>query len=230
MTSRRVTVLAIAAVVLLAPAPAYAPALTSLPALPMAGILGGVFGGIGHALLGAFSWTIGLASKFLLTTIAALVKMLIPHSWVHQGLQIMQWIVAVPNYAGKVTSPGGGTAYGFAGINALRDVFMWLGIAIAPLTLVYATSRAMIGEGDPVGDPAAADARRQRRDRLLPVLVGAGGRARRPGHQRDPDASPQVTQRPVQADGLRRRRRRARRLAAGRPRADGRDRRWSCSA
>jgi len=43
--------------------------------------------------------------------------------------------------------------YGFSGINALRDVFMWLGIAIAPLTLVYATSRAMIGEGDPVAIP-----------------------------------------------------------------------------
>ena len=49
-----------------------------------------------------------LATKFILTTIAALVKMLIPHSWVHKGLQIMQWIVAVPDYAGKVTSPGGG--------------------------------------------------------------------------------------------------------------------------
>ena len=79
--------------------------------------------------------------------------MLIPHSWVHKGLQIMQWIVAVPDYAGKVTSPGGGHVYGFAGINALRDVFTWLGVAIAPLTLVYATSRAMIGEGDPVGIP-----------------------------------------------------------------------------
>ena len=32
-------------------------------------------------------------------------------------------------------------------------MFTWLGIAIAPLTLVYATSRAMIGEGDPVGIP-----------------------------------------------------------------------------
>ena len=153
MTSRRLTCLAIAAVALLAPTPAYAAGPHVAAGLPVAGILGSVFGGIGHALLGAFSWTIGLASKFVLTTIAALVKMLIPHSWVHQGLAIMQWIVAVPDYAGKVTSPGGGTAYGFAGINALRDTFMWLGIAIAPLTLVYATSRAMIGEGDPVGIP-----------------------------------------------------------------------------
>jgi len=119
----------------------------------LGGLAGGVFSSIGHAVLGAFSWTIGLASQFILTTIAALVRMLIPRSWVHDGLQIMQWIVAVPDYAAKITSPGGGHAYGFGGVNALRDVFMWLGVAIAPLTLVYATSRAMIGEGDPVAIP-----------------------------------------------------------------------------
>ena len=119
----------------------------------LGGAVGSIFSTIGGAILGAFTWTIGLATKFILTTIAALVKMLIPHAWVHKGLQIMQWIVAVPDYAGKVTSPGGGHVYGFAGINALRDVFTWLGVAIAPLTLVYATSRAMIGECDPVGIP-----------------------------------------------------------------------------
>ncbi len=128
--------------------------LAGIPVLStLGGLVGGVFGTIGHAVLGAFTWTIGLAGNFILTTIAALVKLLIPQSWVHKGLQIMQWIVAVPDYAGKVTTPGGWHQYGFAGINALRDVFTWLGIAIAPLTLVYATSRAMIGEGDPVGIP-----------------------------------------------------------------------------
>ena len=147
-------------VLLLSPAPAYAAGghvplvIAGIPVLStLGGLAGDVFSGIGHAVLGAFTWTIGLATKFILTTIAALVKMLIPHSWVHKGLQIMQWIVAVPDYAGKVTGPGGGHVYGFAGINALRDVFTWLGVAIAPLTLVYATSRAMIGEGDPVGIP-----------------------------------------------------------------------------
>ena len=160
--ARRATRLALASlgVLLLSPAPAYAAGghvplvIAGIPVLStLGGLAGDVFSGIGHAVLGAFTWTIGLATKFILTTIAALVKMLIPHSWVHKGLQIMQWIVAVPDYAGKVTGPGGGHVYGFAGINALRDVFTWLGVAIAPLTLVYATSRAMIGEGDPVGIP-----------------------------------------------------------------------------
>jgi len=157
MALRRVTLLALAAL-LLAPASASAAAahlaLVSADILgTLGGLAGSVFSSIGHAVLGAFSWTIGLASQFILTTIAALVRMLIPRSWVHEGLAVMRWIVAVPDYAGKISSPGGGQAYGFAGINALRDVFMWLGVAIAPLTLVYATGRAMIGDGDPVGIP-----------------------------------------------------------------------------
>jgi hypothetical protein len=161
-TARCATRVALVAlgVMLLSSAPAYAagghvPLVTaSIPIIgPVLSTVGSIFSTISGAILGAFTWTIGLATKFILTTIAALVKMLIPHSWVHKGLQIMQWIVAVPDYAGKVTGPGGGHVYGFAGINALRDVFTWLGLAIAPLTLVYATSRAMIGEGDPVGIP-----------------------------------------------------------------------------
>jgi len=134
-------------------APATASAATPHLTLVSAGILGSIFGAIGHAVLGAFSWTIGLASKFVLTTIAALVKLLIPHAWINKGLQIMEWIVAVPDYAGKITAPGGGQQYGFQGINALRDLFMWLGVAVVPLSLTYATGRAMIGEYEPVGIP-----------------------------------------------------------------------------
>jgi hypothetical protein len=121
--------------------------------LASAGILGSIFGTIGHAVLGAFSWTISLASKFVLTTIAALVKLLIPHAWVGKGLQIVEWIVAIPDYAGKITTPGGGHQYGFAGINALRELFMWLGIAVVPLSLTYATGQAMIGESEPIPIP-----------------------------------------------------------------------------
>jgi hypothetical protein len=155
MRSGRLWVAVVAVAILLA---APAPALAAGPhmLLVTGGIfdwLGGVFGSIGHAVLGAFTWTISLAANFILTTIGALVRLLIPHSWVHKGLQIMEWIVAVPDYAGTVSSPGGGHVYGFAGINALRDLFMWLGVAVAPLTLVYGTSRAMLGESEPVGLP-----------------------------------------------------------------------------
>jgi hypothetical protein len=120
-----------------------------------ASILGSIFGSIGHVLLGAFSWTVGLASKFLLTTLAGFVKLLIPQSWLNQGLGVMEWIVAVPDYAGTVSTPGGGHTFGFAGINALRDLFMWLGIAVAPLSLTYATSRALVGESEPIVAPIA---------------------------------------------------------------------------
>jgi hypothetical protein len=135
--------------------PAAAAATTGHVPLVTAGILGSIFGGIGHAILGAFTWTIGLASKFILTTIGALVRMLIPRSWATQGVQIMEWIVAVPNYAGTVTSPTGQSVYGFAGINALRDLFTWIGVGLLPLTLLYGTTRAMLGEARHVAVPLA---------------------------------------------------------------------------
>jgi hypothetical protein len=119
----------------------------------LGGAIGSVFSTIGGAVLGAFSWTISLATKFILVTIGALVKMLIPRSWANEGVQIMRWIVAVPDYAGKVTTPGGGHVYGFGGVNALRDEFQWVGIGLLPLTLVYGTSKAMIGERGPVTLP-----------------------------------------------------------------------------
>ncbi len=143
------------AISLAAAAPAGA-AVTGLHMpLVTAGILGDIFGTIGHAVLGAFSWTIGLASKFILTTVGALVRMLIPRSWATAGVQIMEWIVAVPNYAGTVTSPTGHTVYGFGGINALRDLFTWIGVGLLPLTLLYGTTRAMLGEARHVAVPLA---------------------------------------------------------------------------
>jgi hypothetical protein len=114
-----------------------------------------VFSAIGSAVLGAFSWTISLASKFILVTLGALVRMLIPRSWAREAVQVFQWIVAIPDYAGTVSSPGGGHVYGFAGVNDLRQLFQWLGIGLLPLTLVYATSRAMLGRGDHVAAPVA---------------------------------------------------------------------------
>lgn len=77
MSVRRVTLLVVV-VVLLAPASAFAAVPHAVTVVPMAGIIGSIFGGIGHAILGAFSWTIGLASKFILTTVGALVKIADP--------------------------------------------------------------------------------------------------------------------------------------------------------
>ena len=154
-TGRRIATAAVvvAALVSLAgAAPAAAASGAHVP-LASASIIGDIFGSIGHAVLGAFSWTIGLASRFILTTIGALVRMLIPRSWANEGIRIMDWIVAVPNYAGTVTTPSGRTVYGFGGINALRDLFTWIGVGLLPLTLLYGTTRAMIGERGHVAVP-----------------------------------------------------------------------------
>jgi hypothetical protein len=145
----------LAAVIALAGAAPAAAATGRHVPLVTAGILGSIFGSLGHAVLGAFSWTVGLASKFILTTIGALVRMLIPRSWANKGVEIMEWIVAVPNYAGTVTTPAGRTVYGFGGINALRDLFTWIGVGLLPLTLLYGTTRAMLGERGHVAVPIA---------------------------------------------------------------------------
>ena len=121
-------------------------------ALPVAG-LGGLLGDIGHAVLGGVDWTVNVAGDFILNLIGGLVRDLIPRSWIHKGLEIMQWLVTVPNYGARITGPGGGHSYGFAGVNAMRGLYTWLGVAIAPLTLVYATSRAWSGQGDPPSLP-----------------------------------------------------------------------------
>ena len=147
--------LVLAAVIALAGAAPAAAATGGHVPLVTAGILGSIFGSLGHAVLGAFSWTVGLASKFILTTIGALVRMLIPRSWATKGVEIMEWIVAVPNYAGTITTPAGRTVYGFAGINALRDLFTWIGVGLLPLTLLYGTTRAMVGERGHVAVPIA---------------------------------------------------------------------------
>ena len=109
-----------------------------------------MFGGL---VLGGLTWTVGVAGKFILNTLGGLIRLLIPASWAKDGLQVMHWVVAVPDYAGTITTPGGHVTYGFAGINALRDLFMWVGAALLPLTLVYATSRAALGAGHHVAAP-----------------------------------------------------------------------------
>jgi hypothetical protein len=131
------------------------PHLLAAPAVlgPIGSAVGGVFHLIGGVVLGGLSWTVGVAGKFILNTLGGLIRLLIPASWAKDGLQVMHWIVAVPDYAGTITTPNGHVTYGFAGINALRDLFMWIGAALLPLTLVYATSRAALGAGHNVAAP-----------------------------------------------------------------------------
>jgi hypothetical protein len=129
--------------------PALAAARGASPAVvPIAG-LGDLLGGLADTVLGGVDWTVNVAGDFVMNLLGGIVEKLIPRSWIHKGLDILSWLVAVPDYSGRVSSPGGDSSYGFAGVNAMRGLYLWLGMAIAPLSLVYATSRSWSGQGDP---------------------------------------------------------------------------------
>jgi len=102
----------------------------------------------GGVLIGGVNWTSDVAGQSIVRTLSGLVDLLIPDSWAREATSIMQWVVAVPNYGAQVKAPGGSVTYAFAGINELRDLFVWIGLALLPLTLVYASTRAMFGLGD----------------------------------------------------------------------------------
>jgi hypothetical protein len=114
---------------------------------------GSIFGKVAGAVLGAFSWTVGVAGKFILVTLASLVRMLIPRSWAQVPIEVFDWIVEIPNFAGQITSPTGQSAYGFAGVNAMRSLFGWIGIACLPLSLTWAGGRAILGADGPLAAP-----------------------------------------------------------------------------
>ena len=136
------------------PALAAAPGHGPLVVAPLALLgIGSFLGHLAGSVIGGVSWTVNLAGSFILNLIGGLVKLLIPRSWINQGLQILQWVVAVPDYTGKIAGPGGTHVYGFPGVNAMRGLYTWLGIAILPLTALYATSRAWSGQGDHVAMP-----------------------------------------------------------------------------
>jgi len=141
---------AIIAALIVAPAASAAGLHTAGPSTPLAllGPVGDLFGKLVGAGLGAIDWTVELASKFLINTIGGFVKALIPDEWKDQALAVMKWIVGVPNYSAQVTTPGGSRAYGFSGLNQLRDVMLWLGLALLPLTLTVAVGTRTFGQGE----------------------------------------------------------------------------------
>ena len=188
-----------------------------------AGALGGVFHVFGGLVLGGLSWTVGVAGKFILNTLGGLIRLLIPASWAKDGLQVMHWIVAVPDYAGHDHDPQRPRHVRVRGDQrAPRPVHVGRRRAAAADARVRDLTRRA---------RRRAARRRSRRTRpragggarVLPVVVVAGSRRGQPDHAIR--ARPAAGQpRHLQAHAVRGRRRRARRLAADRPVPDGRDR------
>jgi len=148
--------LLVVAVALAFPAAAAAAHGNSIPVadvLSVGGKVSDLLGSIKSVVVGGFEWTTVVAGEFVINTLGGLVDLLIPDSWAREATSIMQWVVAVPNYGAQARAPGGSATYAFAGVNELRDLFMWIGLALLPLTLVYASTRAVFGLGDHVALP-----------------------------------------------------------------------------
>ena len=182
-------------------------------------LVGGVFSSLGHAVLGAFTWTIELASKFILITGGALVKLLIPSSSASQGPADHGLDRPGPQLRRQDRLAGRRQP-----LRVLRDER-----AARPVHVARDRDRPVDTRlRDDAGDARRARTRRdprapgpggRGRDHSVPVPVDAGRGAGRSDHARDPE-HPGGSGRPEQADGVRRRRRCAWRLAADRPRAD----------
>jgi len=48
--------------------------------------IGGLLGDIAHAVLGGVDWTVNVAGDFIMNLLGGLVKVLIPRSWIGEGL------------------------------------------------------------------------------------------------------------------------------------------------
>jgi hypothetical protein len=143
----------VGAVILAASATAATPGPPIADVLGVGGALKDLLDKAGGVLIGGVNWTSDVAGQFIVQTLGGVVDLLIPDSWARQATSVMRWVVAVPNYGAQVTTPDGSAAYAFAGVNELRDLFVWIGLALLPLTLVYASTRALFGLGDHVALP-----------------------------------------------------------------------------
>jgi hypothetical protein len=158
MRARRVVIAALVAVVVDMTVLAV-PALAATAGPPVADVLG--IGGAltdlldkaGGVLIGGVNWTTDVAGQFILQLLGGLVDLLVPDSWAREATSIMRWVVALPDYGARVVAPNGSPVYAFAGVNALRDLFVWVGLALLPLSLVYASTRTVFGLGDHVALP-----------------------------------------------------------------------------
>lgn len=94
--------------------------------------------------IGGLEWGVKQAAGFVQNLLGGIADALIPDWLAREAIDVIAWIVAIPNYAAPGRGSGG---YAFGGINDLRAVLTWVGITLIPLTLTVSAGRAVLGFG-----------------------------------------------------------------------------------
>lgn len=102
------------------------------------------FGWVKDQVIGGLQWGVEQAAGFVTNLLAGIADALIPDWLADEALNVVAWIVAIPNYAAAGEGAGG---FAFGGLNSLRATLTWVGVTLVPLTLTAAIGRSALGLG-----------------------------------------------------------------------------------
>ena len=94
-------------------------------------------------VFGGISLSAEAIANLLVTVLATLVNLLIPHSFVNAGISAIKWLCTVPSFSGQQSGPSG-SQLNLPHVEELRQTLTWIGVCTLPLGLVYAGGRSVM--------------------------------------------------------------------------------------
>jgi hypothetical protein len=93
-------------------------------------------------VFGGISLSADAVAQLLVTVLATLVNLLIPHSFVDAGMSAIKWLCTVPSFSGQQVGTTG-SQLNLPHVDQLRQTLTWIGVCTLPLGLVYAGGRSV---------------------------------------------------------------------------------------
>ena len=94
-------------------------------------------------VFGGISLSADAVAQLLVTVLATLVNLLIPHSFVDAGMSAIKWLCTVPSFSGQQVGTTG-SQLNLPHVDQLRQTLTWIGVCTLPLGLVYAGGRSVM--------------------------------------------------------------------------------------